>query len=181
LKMKRKPVTSENPTMIDPITNINNIKGMINSYADKKNIKESNFTCVTIFEIDNFSKSNRAFPQEFTQAVLKKIAFTISLHEQANDVIARTDYNQFTIIFSRASKEQLFKDIDIIRQSISEIKFTTPRREGVQITVSGGFTIKTNHSSLDEAIKQAKEILNYAKKTGRNKVSQKRDVAELNL
>lgn len=181
LRMKRKPVTSENPAMLDPITNINNIKGMVNSYAEKKNIKESNFTCVTIFEIDNFSKSNRTFPQEFTQAVLKKIAFTISLHEQATDVIARTDYNQFTIIFSRASKEQLFKDIDVIRQSISEIKFTTPSREGVQITVSGGFAIKTNHSSLDEAIKQAKEILTHAKKTGQNKVSQKRDVAELNL
>jgi len=181
LRMKRKPVASENPAMIDPITNINNVKGMIFSYAEKKNLKESNFTCVTIFEIDNFSKTNRAFPQEFTQAVLKKIAFTISLHEQATDVIARTEYNQFTIIFSRASKEQLFKDVDIIRQSISEIKFTTPSRENVQITVSGGFMIKTNNASLDDAIKKAKEILAYAQKTGGNKVSQVRDIAEHEL
>ena len=181
LRMKRKPVTSENPAMIDPITNINNIKGMINSYAEKKNLKESNFTGVTVFEIDNFSKTNRAFPQEFTQAVLKKIAFTISLHEQATDVIARTEYNQFTVIFSRASKEQLFKDIDIIRQSISEIKFTTPSREKVQITVSGGFMIKTNNASLDDAIRKAKEILAYAQRTGRNKVSQIRDIAEHEL
>ena len=181
LRMKRKPVTSENPAMLDPITEINNVKGMINSYAEKKNLKESNFTCVTVFEIDNFSKTNRAFPQEFTQAVLKKIAFTISLHEQATDVIARTEYNQFTIIFSRASKEQLFKDVDIIRQSISEIKFTTPSRENVQITVSGGFAIKTNNASLDDAIKKAKEILAYAQKTGGNKVSQIRDIAEHEL
>jgi len=181
LRMKRKPVTSENPAMLDPITEINNVKGMINSYADKKNLKESNFTCVTVFEIDNFSKTNRVFPQEFTQAVLKKIAFTISLHEQATDVIARTEYNQFTIIFSRASKEQLFKDVDIIRQSISEIKFTTPSRENVQITVSGGFAIKTNNASLDDAIRKAKEILAHAQRTGGNKVSQIRDMAEHEL
>jgi len=178
LRMKRKPTASENPSMLDPITEINNVKGMIYSYADKKNLKESNFTGVTVFEIDNFSKTNRAFPQEFTQAVLKKIAFTISLHEQATDVIARTEYNQFTIIFSRASKEQLFKDIDIIRQSISEIKFTTPSRESIQITVSGGLMIKTNNASLDDAIKKAKEILAYAQRTGGNKISQIRDIAE---
>ncbi len=181
LRMKRKPVASENPAMLDPITEINNVKGMVYSYAEKKNLKESNFTGVTVFEIDNFSKTNRAFPQEFTQAVLKKIAFTISLHEQATDVIARTEYNQFTIIFSRSSKEQLFKDIDIIRQSISEIKFTTPSRENVQITVSGGLMIKTNNASLDDAIKKAKEILAYAQRTGGNKVSQIRDIAEQEL
>jgi len=181
LRMKRKPVTSENPAMLDPITEINNVKGMISSYSEKKNLKESNFTCVTVFEIDNFSKTNRIFTQEFIQAVLKKIAFTISLHEQATDVIARTEFNQFTLIFSRASKEQLFKDIDIIRQSVSEIKFTTPNRQSVQITLSGGFAIKPNNASLDDAIKKAKEILKHAQKNGGNRVSQIKDIAEHEL
>ena len=30
--------------MIDPVTGINNNKGMINSYSNKKNLKDSNFT-----------------------------------------------------------------------------------------------------------------------------------------
>ena len=178
LRMKRKPSISENPAMIDPITEINNVKGMISSYSEKKNLKESNFTTVCVLEIDNFSKTNRAFSQEFTQAVLKKIAFTISLYEQATDVIARTEYNQFTLIFSRASKEQLFKDIDIIRQSISEIKFITSNRESIQITVSGGLMIKTNNSSLDDSIKKAQEILRHAQKNGGNRISQARDITE---
>jgi diguanylate cyclase (GGDEF)-like protein len=181
LRMSRKPVSTYNPAMIDPVTHINNHKGMLSSYANKKGMKDSNFTSVTIFEIDNFSKQNRAFSQEFTQAILKKIAFTISLHEQATDVIARTDYNQFTIILSRISKEQSFKDIDIIRQSISEIKFKAPGGTPIKITVCGGFVIKPNNQSLEESLKKAKEVLNHAKGKGKNTISQTRDLAEHEL
>jgi len=178
-RMKRKVVTTDNPAFIDQITGINNHKGMVNAYGDKKGMKEANFTSVTVIEIDNFSKSNRAYDQELTQSVLKKIAFTISLHEQPTDVIARTDYNQFTIVFSRASKEQSYKDVDIIRQSISELKFKTPKGENV--TVCGGYVIKPGHSSLEEAIKNAKDILNYTKSVTRNKIYQTKDIAEHNL
>jgi len=178
-RMKRKVVTANNPAFIDQITGINNYKGLINAYGDKKGMKEQNFTSVTVIEVDNFSKSNRAYNQELTYSILKKIAFTISLHEQPTDVIARTDYNQFTIVFSRASKEQTYKDVDIIRQSISELKFKTP--EGENITVSGGHIIKPSHTSLDEAIKNAKDILNYAKSVTKNKIYQTKDIAEHHL
>ncbi len=178
-RMKRKVVTTDNPAFIDQITGINNYKGMVNAYGDKKGMKEENFTSVTVIEVDNFSKSNRAYDQELTQSILKKIAFTISLHEQPTDVIARTDYNQFTIVFSRASKEQSYKDVDIIRQSISELKFKTPKSEN--ITVCGGYVIKPGHSSLDEAIKNAKEILSYTKSVTRNKIYQTKDIAERHL
>lgn len=178
-RMKRKVVTTDNPAFIDQITGINNSKGLINAYGDKKGMKEENFTSVTVIEVDNFSKSNRAYDQELTQAILKKIAFTISLHEQPTDVIARTNYNQFTIVLSRASKEQAYKDVDIIRQSISELKFKTPK--GENITVCGGHVVKSGHTSLDEAMKGAKDILNYTKSATRNKIYQTKDIAEHNV
>jgi len=181
LRMNRKPVATDNPSMIDPVTQINNHKGMLSSYSNKKGMKDSNFISVTIFEIDNFSKQKRTFSQELTQAILKKVAFTISLHEQATDVIARTDYNQFTIVLSRSSKEQSFKDVDIIRQSISEIKFKEPGGDSVAITVSGGFIIKPNNQSLDESLRKAKEVLQHAKKNSTNTISQTRDLAQLEL
>jgi len=181
MRMNRKSVTTDNPTMIDPVTGINNHKGMLNAYANKKNLKDSNFTAVTIIEIDNFSKTKRAFSQEVTQSILKKVAYTISLHEQAADVIARTDYNQFTLIFSRSSKEQAYKDVDLIRQSIEELKFNTPDKGPVTITVSGGFIIKPNNTNFEEASRQAKEILEFAKTTGKNRILQTRDMAERHM
>jgi len=181
LRMNRKSVIQDNPTMLDPVTDINNYKGLLNSYANKKGLKDSNFTSVTILEIDNFSKTNRAFTQETTQAILKKVAYTISLHEQPIDVIARTDYNQFTVVLSRISKEQLFKDMEIIRESIAELKFHTPQNGQITITLTGGFIIKPNNTSLDEAIKQSKEILEFAKTTGKNRILQLRDFVQKDM
>jgi diguanylate cyclase (GGDEF)-like protein len=178
MRMSRKNVTTDNPTMIDQVTGINNHKGMLNSYSNKKNLKDSNFTSLTIIEIDNFSKTKRTYTQELTQAILKKIAYTISLHEQAVDVIARTDYNQFTLILSRTSKEQAYKDVELIRQSIEELKFTATDKGPVKITISGGFVIKPNNTNIDEAMRQAKEILEYAKTIETNKILQIRDMAE---
>ncbi len=181
LRMNRKSLTTDNPSMIDPITGINNHKGMLSSYSQKKDLKTSNFTSVAVLEIDNFSKTKRSFSQELTQAILKKVAYTISLHEQPIDVIARSDYNQFTLIFSRTSKEQCYKDTDLVRQSIAELKFNLPNQESSAITVSGGFIIKPHNTTLEEAMKQAKEILAYAQKTTTNKVLQMRDIAEKDL
>jgi len=178
LRMNRKNIVNDNPDMLDQVTDINNYKGMLNSYSQKKNLKDSNFTSVTVLEIDNFSKSNRAFPQDVIQSILKKIAYSISLHEQPVDVIGRTDYNQFTIILSRASKEQSFKDVELIRESINELKFNIPGQGGTKITVSGGFTLKPNNTPIDEAMKQSKEILKYAQSTGVNRILQTRDLAK---
>ncbi len=132
-------------------------------------------------EIDNFSKSNRPYGQEFTQSILKKVAFTISLHQKSTDVIARTDYNQFTIILSRPSREQSFKDIDLIRQSISEMDFKSSETGNIKVTVSGGFVIKPSNTTLDEATRQAKRILEFSKEHGVNKISQARDLANNEL
>ncbi|MDH4943831.1 diguanylate cyclase [Sulfurimonas sp. C5] len=181
LRMNRKTVSNDNPTMLDKVTGINNYKGMLNSYSHKKGLKDSNFTSVTVFDVDNFSKTHRPYPQDITQSILKKIAYTISLYEQPVDVIARTDYNQYTIILSRPSKEQCFKDADLIRESIADLKFNVPNVGTERITVTGGHIIKPNNTALDEAIKQAKDILNYAKTTGKNKIFQTRDMAQREL
>ena len=181
LKMQRKASSAENPEYIDQITGINNHKGMLVSYGEKKGMKDSNFTSVAVIEIDNFSKTNRAYSQELTQSLLKKVAFTISLHEQPADVIARTDYNQFTLIFSRPNKELAFKDIDKIRQSVSEIKMNTLDKGIIILSISGGFVIKENNVPLDEAINIAKGVLEFAQKQGGNKIAQIRDVANSNL
>lgn len=180
IRMKRKSQVSDNPTMMDAITEINNNKGMLHTYTECKTTFDNTFSSVTILEIDNFSKSKRTFAQDFTQEILKKVAYSISLHEQSNDIIARTDYNQFTLIFSRPAKEQLFKDIDLVRQSIADIKLYSPDKKLLQITVTGGFILKSKNSPLEKSIRKAKELLENAKQLGTNKVLQTKDIAKLN-
>ena len=176
LRVNKRAQISDNPAMMDPVTEIPNNKGMIQEYAERKSPKDTSFSSITILEIDNFSKSKREFSQEFTQAILKKVAYTISLHQQATDIIARSDYNQFTLIFSRPSKEQLFKHTDLIRQSISEIKLVTPEKEAVKISVTGAFINKSNHAPLDESIRKAKDLLKNGKPLGNDRIIQTKDI-----
>ncbi|MDD5401354.1 MAG: GGDEF domain-containing protein [Sulfurimonas sp.] len=181
VRMNRKSMAVDNPILLDPVTGINNIKGLMSAYSEKKGMKEDNFTSVSVLEIDNFSKTNRVYSQELTQAILKKIAFTMSLHEQVADVISRTDYNQFTIILSRPKKEDSFKEIENIRKSISELKLSSAELGEINITVSGGYVIKPNNVSLEESIRQAKKVLLHAQKSGKNKISQIKDLAQSEL
>ncbi len=172
MRMRRKTGETGDKSLIDPVTEILNHKGLRAIYGQKKNLKGSYFTSVTVIEIDNFSKSNRGIPQELVQSVLKKVAFTLSLFEQAADVIARTDYNQFTIILVRESKEQCLKDIETIQQNISEIKFKLPNGKTSEVSISGGFVLKPNNKTLEETIKQALQALHTAKQKGGGTIAQ---------
>ena len=181
LRMKRKNNDSIDKSFIDPVTEVLNHKGLVVMYSQKKNLKEGNFTAVAVIELDNFSKANRIYPQEVTQAILKKVAFSLKLFEQATDVIARTDYNQFTLIISRATAEQCYKELEMIRQSINELKFKLPNGEFVQLSISGGFIIKPNNKMLEDAINQAKIILRFAKEKGGNYIAKQSDIVELKV
>ena len=178
MRMVRKPTLSQNPSMIDPVTGIKNYKGMIQNYSEKKGMKENNYTAVCVFEIDNFKELEKGLSKEYSQSVLKKISFIISLYEQPTDVIARIEYDQFAIILSRETKTKAFNDCDAMRKSIEETVFNNPQGGAVVFTLSGGFFIKPNNKSLEDAIVQAKEILQTAKANGKNRVAQIRDHAE---
>lgn len=178
MRMVRKPTTSQNPSMIDPVTGIKNYKGMVHSYSEKKDMKASNYTIVCVFEIDDFRTYEKEFPKEFSQSILKKISFIISLYEQPTDVVARIDYDQFAVIFSRDSKDKALSDCDAIRKSIEETNFKTPKGEKLPLTLSGGLVIKQSNKSLEDTISNAKDILQTAKEKGKNRIAQIRDHAE---
>ncbi len=177
-RMNRKPTTSENPAMMDPITGVNNYKGLLHEYGNKKLKGSNNFTGVCVFEVDNLRTMDKKLPKEFTQAVLKKIGFMMSLHQQHTDVLARIDYDKFAIVLSRKGKDLAYNDCELIRKSVEDTVFKVPKGSTISVTISGGFAIKPGNKSLDDSITQAKEILQVALKGGRNKIAQIRDLAE---
>jgi diguanylate cyclase (GGDEF)-like protein len=178
MRMIRKPSLSQAPSMIDPVTDIKNYKGMMQAYSEKKGIKENNYTAVCVFEIDNFKELEKNLSKEYTQSVLKKISFILSLYEQPTDVIARIEYDQFAVILSRETKIKAFDDCEAMRKSIDETVFNNPKGGTVAFTLSGGLVIKANNKSLEDAIKEAKEILQTAKANGKNRIAQIRVHAE---
>lgn len=72
LRMKKKPDLKENPANIDPVTKINNNKGLVAEYGEKKSLKENNFTSVTLLEVDNFQKPTELLTKNFHRLYLKR-------------------------------------------------------------------------------------------------------------
>lgn len=174
-RMSRKGTTSDNPAMIDPITEISNYKGLIHTFANRKN-KEGSTISVCVFEIDGFKELDREYPKSFTQMVLKKIAFMLSLYEQHTDILARTEYSQFTMVFTRNNLDQAFQECERIRKSIEETAFKVPKGNTLHLTISGGLAPKTSNATLEETLEISRDILNKAKTMGRNSIKQAKDV-----
>ena len=180
LRINKKSAPNDNPSMVDKVTSIKNYKGLINSYAQitkgKKKNKKDIVTTVTTFEIDNLAKNDKTYNKQAVQAILKKVAYTISLHETPVDIISRSAYNQFTLIFFRDTKELAYKNVETIKEVISEMQINVPGKGLTKITLSGGFMVKPPNMTLEESLNIAQKTLAHAKKGDGNKLSKEKDV-----
>ncbi|PHR55030.1 MAG: hypothetical protein COA44_11800 [Arcobacter sp.] len=179
-RMSRKPTATENPAFIDPVTEINNYKGLLHGFANRKGNNGVSLS-VCVFSLDHFKDIEKKYKKDLANQILKKIGFTFSLYEQHTDVLGRIDYDQFVLILNRQTKDAALHDCEQIRKTIEETKFKAPKGEVIRITVSGGFVVKAPNKPLDQTIAHAKEILHAAITQGGNKIAQLRDRAEKGL
>ncbi|WP_345974116.1 diguanylate cyclase [Sulfurimonas sp. HSL3-7] len=170
-----KPSTTQNPAYLDAVTGINNHKGLIHEFSEKKSQKIGNYTAICIFAIDRLNEIELQYSQDFLEAVLKKVGFMLSLYRQHNDVIGRLDHNQFAIILSRQSKAAAFGDCELIRKSVEDTPFKTSDGQNLAITLSGGFVQKLSTQSLEEVITKANKVLGMSIQHGGNRIAQLRD------
>jgi diguanylate cyclase (GGDEF)-like protein len=177
-RMGRKTPASDNPALVDPITEISNYKGLIHAFSNRKS-KDGAPVSICVFDIDGFKELDRQYPKSFTQQVLKKVAFMLSLYEQHTDILARTDYSQFTMVLSRNNVEQALEECERIRKSIEETTFKIPKGNAIKITISGGLTTKNMTASLEETVEAARDILAKAKTIGNNSIKQAKDVVSV--
>lgn len=179
-RMSRKPTATENPAFIDPITEVNNYKGLLHGFANRKgNTGAALVVCV--FSLDNFRAIEKKYKKDLANQILKKIAFMFSLYEQHTDVFGRIDYDQFVLILNRNTKDIALNDCEQIRKNIEETRFKAPKGESIGVTVSGGFVVKAPNKQLDQTIAHAKEVLAVAISQGGNKIAQLRDGADKKL
>ncbi len=179
-RMSRKPTATENPAFIDPVTEINNYKGLLHGFANRKGTGGATLA-VCVFALDNFRDIEKKYKKDFANQILKKIAFMLSLNEQHTDVLGRIDYDQFVFVVNRATQAIALNDCEQIRKSIEEAKFKTHNGIPIKVTASGGFVIKAPNKPLDQTIAHAKEVLAVAISQGGNKIAQLRDAADKKL
>ncbi len=176
-RMGRKPPTTTNPAMVEPITELLNKKGLLHAFANRPVQKEGTSntkTMVCVFQIDELAELSKEYPKEFMRNVLKKIAFMTSLYKQHSDIIAHVASGQFVIVVTRSELQSAFEECEQIRESIAETSFKIPKGGSINITVSGGFSEKSGGKSFEETLTEAQNYMEGAQLTGGNKIMKNR-------
>lgn len=170
-----KAAITKNPAYIDSVTGINSYKGFLHEYGEKKNQKLGNYTAICIFTIDKLNEFEMQYSQDFSESLIKKVGFMLSLYRQHNDIIGRLDHNQFAILLSRDDKTSAINDCELVRKSVEETVFKTADGKDLKVTLSGGFVQKMSTQSLGEVLTKANKVLSMSVQHGGNRIAQLRD------
>lgn len=167
--------TAKPPQNIDDVSGINNYKGFMQECGSKKSQNLGNYVAICVFSIDHFSEIEAQNSSQLSEALIKKVAFILSLYRQHHDVIGRLDHNKFAFYLSRGDKAAALHDCELIRQSIEETAFKTDNGKAIHITLSGGFVQKSITQNFEEVVTKASKVLSMSIKHGGNRIAQLRD------
>lgn len=172
--VRKSSQSSLNPNLINPMSGLNNEKGLINAFSAKKAGKSGNTVFLSLFEIDHYTSLLNALSKEDMGSIFKKLGEIVNMYEQPMDVIAHTDDNHLVFLMSRNSKQLALNESEKIIHTVEESSFITAQGP-IKITLSAGFLLKPPAKSIDESIEEALKLIEKAKETGGNHVAQQRN------
>ncbi|MCI4405864.1 MAG: hypothetical protein JHC35_01110 [Sulfuricurvum sp.] len=163
--------------LVNPSSGLNNLKGLLTVYNTKKTNRASNTTFLAVFEIDQYRTHLSTLSKEDRGNIFKKIGDIIALYEQPLDITAHLDDDHVVCVLSRNSKQSAMEDCEKILHSVEESSFNTEKGL-IKITLSGGFLLKIPVKSIEEAIDDALKLVEKAKESGGNRITQLQDRAD---
>jgi len=169
--LRRSFQNSLNPTLIHPLSGLNNAKGLSALFNAKKAGKGGNMVFLALFEIDQYELIISTFAKEDIENLFKKLGDMISLYEQPLDVIAHMEDDRIAFLLSRNSKQLALQECETIVQSVQESSFNAELGP-IKITLSAGFLLKPPSKSIDETVEDAAKLIEKAKENGGNRVAQ---------
>lgn len=124
-----------------------------------------------MFDIDNFKAFQQNYGSLKTEAVLKRVASLINDSISEIDRAGRLGDDEFAVILPEKNKRRAQETAEDIRKKIEFIFSESPQADQ-KLTVSAG----VSENPLDgmeakDLIKSAKDLLDFAKKQGKNRVA----------
>ena len=175
-RLRKSSQDSLNPNLLNPLSGLNNEKGLINAFNAKKAGKAGNTVFLALFEIDHYSSLINTLSKEDLKNLFNKLGEMFTMYEQPLDVIAHRDDDRLLFLMSRSSKKTAFEECEKIIQSVKESSFTTAQG-AIKITLSAGFLLKPPVKTIDEGVQQALQLIENAKENGGNCIVQLRDLS----
>ncbi len=175
---RKMPLVNTSPNLLNPVSGLNNEKGILTLYNAKKNVKAAGTLYVVLFEIDKHDELLSRLTKDEMIGIYKKLAEILSMYEQPNDIIGHLDNNSFALIMTRGSKELALADAEKVVASIHDSIFQT-LQGSIKITVSAGILLKIPSKSLEVSLEDAAKIVVKAKESGGDRVAQLRNGSDM--
>lgn len=170
-KMKQYQAQLKDLTIKDPLTNLLNRRGFIESstLALDTCFKNEQHLTLTMIDIDHFKRINDEFGHEGGDLVLQSIAETFKSFWDNNDIVARLGGEEFCIVSQDKCVTTVVKTLAKLQDFLKDNPVELPCGEYVSYTVSNGVSSLTSEScTLQGLLKNADKALYRAKKIGRD-------------
>ncbi len=180
VKQRTNELQYENETLkihahIDPLTQVSNKKHFMERFDEefKRAIREKQDISLIIVNIDEFKAFNDIYGREEGNECLKLVANILVNHcNRASDLISRFQGDEFYILLPNTKEPKAVANKCV--QSVKSLNI--PHYNSIAstvLTISIGVSsmLPVHFAQMDELILSARESLQTAKRSGRNRVS----------
>jgi two-component system cell cycle response regulator len=155
---------------VDELTKLHNRRYFIEALEgefERANRYEAEIALV-IMDLDHFKGINDTYGHPAGDMVLSEIGRILKEHVRRNDIGCRYGGEEFAVILSNVSRDNIYAAYERFREMVSKQPFEYEEKK-LHITVSIGIAFSNNAESANDLLAHADQALYQAKETGRNK------------
>jgi diguanylate cyclase len=165
---------AQTEAMLDPLTGLNNRRGLERSMEDLASADETLVgTALLLADIDHFKEINDAHGHLLGDKVLRSTAHLLQSNIKGRDVAARLGGDEFAVLLKRTTVEGACILAQQIRSAIAAGRFRgiDGRELPGTVSLSVGVAVGRAGDTLESLLARADSALYEAKRKGRNRVS----------
>ena len=136
--------------------------------------------CLVMTDVDHFKKFNDTHGHLLGDEVLKLVARVLKAGVKGRDTVARYGGEEFAVILPETSLENAWRLADQLREQLKHKKITikSTGKDLGRVTASLGIARYRAGESLNDFIARADAALYFAKRNGRDRVCDERDLSD---
>jgi diguanylate cyclase (GGDEF)-like protein len=151
----------------DVLTGLLNRRALFDTFTERD---LPAFTCVVVFDLDDFKAVNDSHGHAVGDEVLRRFAEIVRTEIRGIDTAARLGGEEFAIVLPRADAQSAIWVAERIRSAFADVAVATPDGP-VRCTVSAGVAAAApGGEAFTEVLQRADEALYVAKRNGRDRV-----------
>ncbi len=155
---------------VDELTKLHNRRYFIEALEgefERANRYESEMALI-MMDLDSFKEINDTYGHPAGDIVLSEIGRILKEHVRRNDIACRYGGEEFAVILSNVSRDNIYAAYERFREMVSKQPF---EYESIQfhMTVSIGIAFSNDAELINDLLVHADQALYQAKETGRNK------------